>query len=139
MKLVELLRWYNLVFLLPFIGSLFLMTIQMLLGIGNDADVSTGDGEIGHDVDIGHDVSMDHDADISHDVSADTDHHIDVSGVHGHDWDLENTLLKGLGLLGFGKAPLAVIGTAFCLVWGIVGLSANQALAPVLKFPALYF
>jgi len=117
--MTELLQWWNLIFVLPFIGALFyiLMLVSGAVSTGHDGELNVG---VETDFDIGHDVNLDHDAGLEH--------------VH----DLEPGMLtRALNFLGIGKVPLSIIIISFCFLWGFFGFASNTLLAPIL--PSLIF
>ncbi len=129
--MVELLLWYNLPFVLPFVAALgyilLLASGAVSAGHGGEAEV-----DVGHDVDVGDaDADMDHDLGVEHDS--------DVGHDHDHDAGEQSSFGKVLGLLGVGKTPTSIVYISWCLIWGFVGYAANVLLAPVLRFPGVFF
>jgi len=117
--MTELLQWWNLIFVLPFVGALFyiLMLSTGAVSDGHDAELNVG---VESDLDIGHDVDVDHDAGLEH--------------FH----DLEPGMLaRALSFLGIGKVPLSIIIISFCFLWGFTGFASNTLLKPVL--PSILF
>ncbi len=117
--MTELLQWWNLIFILPFIGALFyiLMLVSGAVSADHDAELNVG---VESDVDLGHDVDLDHDAGLEH--------------IH----DLEPGMLtRALSFLGIGRVPLSIIIISFCFLWGFFGFAGNTLLAPIL--PSLIF
>ncbi|HKI04676.1 MAG TPA: hypothetical protein VKK31_22035 [Thermoanaerobaculia bacterium] len=116
--LENLLEWWNLVFLLPFVGASVFMLVQGVSGL------DSGDAHVDHDVDAGggHDLAhdLDHDADYDHDA--------EPSGF-----------TKALLFLGVGRVPVATLISALGVLWGVSGWIANQALEPVLGSPGAFF
>lgn len=115
--MTELLQWWNLIFILPFIGALFyiLMLCSGILAADHGAELN---------------VNMDHDADFH----ADVDHGAGIE--HLHDID-PGMLTRALSFLGIGRVPLSVIIISVCFLWGFAGFAGNTLLKPVL--PAFLF
>lgn len=108
--IVNLLQWWNLVFLLPFAGAAVFMLVQGVSGIhGGDAE---------------HEIESDHD----HDADANHDHEAEPS-----------TVTKALLFLGVGRVPVSTLVSTMGVLWGVSGWLANQALEPVLRSPLLFF
>ncbi len=93
---MELLEWYNLIFVAP-VG---LAAIYLGLSASGIGDL-TGEGDIDHDVDADFDhdldLDMDHDVDVDldHDVDLDMDHDVDVDLDHDVDLDMDHDLDLG--------------------------------------------
>ncbi|MFH1985400.1 MAG: hypothetical protein ABIL58_26485 [Pseudomonadota bacterium] len=115
--MAELLQWWNLIFILPFIGALFYILL-----------LCTGTVAADHDADFN--VDMDQDADLS----ADMDHSTGIE--HLHDVD-PGMLARALSFLGIGRVPLSIILISVCFLWGFTGFASNTLLKPVL--PAFLF
>lgn len=122
---MELLNWWNLIFVLPFtagVGYLLLFasgTVAVEHGVGPDAD-----------------VGLDHDADFDHDL----DHGIEHT-VHDHAVGGEHevgTIMKALSFLGLGRVPLSIIVMCFCFIWGFSGWASNQVFSSLLRVPGLF-
>jgi membrane protein implicated in regulation of membrane protease activity len=81
---MELLAWYNLIFVAP-IGLAGVYLILSATGLAGDHDVDSG---------VDHDVDMDHDVDLSvdHDVDVDMDHDVDLSVDHDVDVDMDHDI-----------------------------------------------
>ena len=112
--MMELLQWWYLIFVLPFVGALFyiLMLISGAVSADHDTDLNAG---VETDADIGHDVDLDHDGGLEH--------------LH----DLEPGMLaRALSFLGIGRVPLSIIIISFCFLWGFFGFASNTLLAPLL-------
>lgn len=118
---MELLQWYNLVFILPFVTAVGYL---VLLATGS---VAVGHGDVDADVDM--------DADIDHDV----DHGIEHTVGHGYGDHEAGLAAKALSFLGFGRVPLSIILMSFCFIWGFTGWAANTVLGGILWFPILFF
>lgn len=115
--MAELLQWWNLIFILPFIGALFY--VLMLCS-----------GVVAADQDAEFNVDMDHDADFH----ADMDHGAGIE--HLQDID-PGMLARALSFLGIGRVPLSVIIISVSFLWGFTGFAGNTILKPVL--PAFLF
>jgi hypothetical protein len=124
MQVLDLLQWWNLIFVLPF--CLALGTVLLMATGAVSAEM--GD----HDVDL--DFDLDADVDVDADVGADTDHHFDLHEATGEGSFLSNAL----SLLGVGKAPLSLIGSSFCFIWGFTGWAANQFFQSLWPAPAVF-
>jgi YqiJ-like protein len=122
---MELLAWWNLVFLLPGGAGIFLVLLSVLgLGGSHDAD---------HDVPVHHD----HDHDLHHDAPLALPPH---AGAPGHEAGHEppGLVAGALSLLGVGRAPLTVVLTILCLSFGFVGFALNRALGGLLPLWQLF-
>lgn len=108
--LLDLFQWWNLIFLLPFAGASIFMLAQGLSG------VHAGEADADHDADTDHDSDVDHD----HDAEP-------------------SDLTKALLFLGVGRVPLSTLVSTMCVLWGVSGWMANQALEPWLRSPLLFF
>ena len=92
---MELLQWYNLIFVAP-IGLAGLYLILSATGLGGHDVDTDADMDLDHDVDVDldHDVDLDldHDVDVDldHDVDLDLDHDVDVDMDHDVDADLDH-------------------------------------------------
>lgn len=118
MQVLDLLQWWNLIFVLPFCLALGLV---LLMATGA---VSAEFGD--------HDLDLDFDGDV--DIDADTDHNFDL-----HDSVGEGSFLgNALSLLGVGKAPLSLIGSCFCFIWGFAGWAANQFFESLWPAPGVF-
>ncbi len=101
-------QWWNLLFVLPFVGALFYI---LLLCSGA--------------------IAADHDLGFT--VEGDADHGIDHETGIEHIHDLNPGLLSSIvNLLGIGKVPLSIILISFCCIWGFTGFAANTLLNPIL-------
>ena len=120
--MTELLYWWNLIFVLPFVAALFYI---LLLTTG------TGAAHHGHGTDVDH--AVDHDVGIEHDV-ADTGHDFGHGVEHGCE---AGTFLRGLSFLGIGRVPVSIIVVSFCFIWGFSGWASNRMLDEIL--PATLF
>jgi hypothetical protein len=121
MQVLDLLQWWNLIFVLPFC---FALGYVLLMATGA---VSAEFG--GHDFDLDHHIELDHHLElhVSHDVAA-----------HGGEGGSGNFLGNALSLLGVGKAPLSLIGSCFCFIWGFAGWAANQFFQSLWPAPAVF-
>ncbi len=126
---MELLEWWNLIFVLPFLGALFYLILQAsgLVGIGHGGDLDV-DADADADIDAGVDAG---DLDAGHGVE-----HPHVLFDHGGD-DVSG-IAKAFSFLGVGKVPLSFILMSFCFLWGFAGWAANEILHPVLRSPVLF-
>lgn len=90
---MELLQWYNLVFLAPIgLAGIYLILSATGLGSGDGADADA-DADLDHDLDLGadhdFDVGADHDVDIGadHDFDVGADHDVDIGADADADVD----------------------------------------------------
>jgi hypothetical protein len=118
MNFVDLLQWWNLIFLLPF-GLALVYVLLMATG----AVVAEG----------GHDFGLDHDQDVGLDHDIDHDAHMDAHAPEGPGF-----VGHMLTLLGVGRVPLSLIATCFCFVWGFSGWASNEVFRSFMPAPALY-
>jgi membrane protein implicated in regulation of membrane protease activity len=157
---VELLQWYNIVFVAP-IGLAAIYLILSASGIGSDTghDLDThAELDMHHEVELSHDVDMDHDVDVGHDVTPEhdlgADHDVaaeheaqagvehevhDAHFVEQHD---QSFAMRALSVLGFGKVPVSILMTCLMVIFGATGLICNGLFAQVLPWkwaPTLYF
>ncbi len=109
--MTELLQWWNLLFVLPFIGALAYI---LLLCTGA--------------------VAAEHDMGLHVDSGADLEHDAGLEHIH----DIHPGFLSSLlNLLGIGKVPLSIIIISFCCIWGFVGFAGNTILKAMFP-PALF-
>jgi hypothetical protein len=116
---MELLEWWNLIFLLPAFAALLYL---LLLALG--ALPAEGEhGDLHVEVHGAHFEFHPHDlaGDISHDVLHESD---PFRGV--------------LSLIGVGRIPLSLVVMSFCFLWGFFGWVANQVFSSVIPNPALF-
>jgi membrane protein implicated in regulation of membrane protease activity len=111
--MMDLLRWYNLIFLLP-AGVAVLVLLVSGLESGEDSDADVSDGGDGGDAAEGDDAG-------DGDESAE-------DGPARH----------VLGFFGVGRAPLTIVLAALLIGWGISGIAANEALQPRLQIPGRF-
>lgn len=126
--MLEILEWWNLVFVLPFLAGLLYLGL-LCVGLVGEHEV---DADIDHDISI----DVDHDAD----VGGDLDHGIEHSTEVGHDHDGEHgAFVKALGFLGVGRVPISLVLMSFCFLWGASGYLGNQFFKDVFRHPAFFF
>ena len=120
---MELLQWWNLVFLLPAVAALLyllLLAFGALPAEGHDGDVHV---EPGPHVEV-HGAHIEiHPSDLPDDIG------------HGADTD---PFRGALGLIGVGRIPLSLVLMSFFFLWGFFGWVANQVFSSVLPLPALF-
>jgi hypothetical protein len=121
----ELLEWYNLVFVLPF-----------LAGLGYLLLLATGSVSAGHDGDIDHDVDLDSDAEMSQGFEHAVGH--EHSLEHGHDSG-QSAAIKALSFIGFGKIPMSLMLMSWCFIWGFTGWASVQFFTWILQYPLVSF
>ncbi|RME51169.1 MAG: DUF1449 family protein [Deltaproteobacteria bacterium] len=140
---MELLAWWNLVFLIP--GSMGIMlALLSAIGLGEG-----GEHDLAADADHDIDVAPDHDIDVApdHDIDVAPDHDIDVAPDHagaveigeGGEASPDSGFLSDmLSLLGWGRVPLMLFLTIFCLSFSFLGLGLNRFLSAFFS-PAAFF
>ncbi len=162
-NLHNLLQWWNLLFALPLVvGMLFSLITALGFASTGHAAAERGDieqGDIAHEVDAG-------DGDLEHgDIGQDTDLHAEQGDAmdsvpaemadgeaghgahaeHGHEAGHgnhnhhESVFTQILEAFGIGRGVPISVMLPFCMMlWGVLGLVSNQALHPLLRFPAVY-
>lgn len=117
MTIQTLVEWWNLIFVLPFMGALL---YTLLLATGT--------------------VAGDHDADVDHDIDHDFDHGVEQSVGHDHHFEHTEpgTLLKSLTFLGFGKVPISILLTSFLYIWGVTGWIVNTLFYATFLPPGIF-
>jgi len=110
---MELLQWWNLIFVLPFVGALMYILLLAFGVVSVDHDVAA---------DFGPDVDLDHDVDI------DVDHDVGIEHSVGHEIGAHEpgAFLRALSFLGVGRVPISIIIVSFCFIWGFVGWVCNS-------------
>ncbi len=118
---MELLQWWNLIFLLPAFAALLYL---LLLALG------ALPAEGGHG-----------------DLHVEPGLHVEIHGahieLHAHDL-LDDVAHDGdpfrgaLSLIGVGRIPLSLVVMSFCFLWGFFGWVANQFFSSVIPNPALF-
>lgn len=133
---MNLLTWWNLIFVLPFSAALIYILFQAFTGLGMEHG-----GDIDHDigVDVDHDVDLDMDHDTDLGVDHDVEHHFGVehSTEFGHADDT-SAIVKALSFLGIGRVPISIVFMTFCFIWGFTGWMSNMVLAPILRYPVIF-
>jgi membrane protein implicated in regulation of membrane protease activity len=107
----------------------------------SDADLHAEHGDFEHGVDtqaelgdVAHPVETVH-GEVSHDADAEHGHEAGHSDHNHH----ESALTQILEAFGIGRGvPLSVMLPFCMMLWGVLGLASNQALEPLLRFPAVY-
>lgn len=114
--MMELLRWYNLIFLLPAgVAILVLLVAGLESGDDSDADLSdAGDAGEGGETAEGDDLG-----DAEEGAEDGTGRHL-------------------LGFFGVGRAPLTIVLAALLIGWSVGGFAANEALQPRLGVPTRF-
>ena len=112
---MELLAWWNLIFLLP--GTVGTMLVLLsALGLGHDPDMHTDlAGDAHAEIGAGHDVDAHHEA-----------------GAGAGDHGVDSLVGDALSLLGVGRVPLMVLLPMLCLFFGFFGFGVNQTLSALL-------
>ncbi len=144
-NLHHLLQWWNLLFALPLvIGVLFSLvtalgffSAQQAEGDHGDADQDIAAGDLHHEAggEAEHDVpAVAEHGEVTHEASAEHSHEAEQSTPHH-----ESFLTQLLEAFGIGRGVPVSVMLPFCLMlWGVLGLVSNQALQPLLRFPAVY-
>jgi hypothetical protein len=128
---MDLLRWWNLIFLLPGVAALLYL---ILLATG-----SVGEGEAGGDVDLDADADLDLDADLDHELTHGIEHVVGEGGHTGGGGQQQpGGMLQVLSLFGVGRIPLSLLAMSFCFLWALLGWLGNQVFGSVLRTPALF-
>lgn len=134
--MMNLLTWWNLIFVLPFSAALIYILFQAFTGLGVEQGADA-DHDVGADVDHDIDMDMDHDADIG--VDHDIERHFGVEHTtefsHTND---ANAIVKALSFLGVGRVPISIVFMTFCFIWGFTGWMSNLLLAPILRYPVVF-
>ena len=131
----ELLMWWNLPFVLPFIAGVGYILLMATGTVASEHDVDVGvDHEFDAGIDADHDVELDHDASVEHAAEFGHDHD------HGLSEQQQTSIFQAmLGFIGVGKVPLSILLVTFCLLWGFFGYSSNIVFKSTLHFPLVYF
>jgi membrane protein implicated in regulation of membrane protease activity len=120
---MELLQWWNLIFLLPAMAALLYLLLLALGALPAE----------GHDADV--------------DLDVDPDLHIEVHSPHtdihpgnlpNHTPSVSDPFRGALSLIGVGRVPLSLVLMSFLFLWGFFGWLANQVFGSVIAAPALF-
>jgi hypothetical protein len=122
-SIVNVLSWWNLIFVLPAIGALLYLLLLATGAVAGD----TGD------------VDADLDADLDPGDFHGIEHAIGEAGT-APDGTTSSPggLLHVLSLVGVGRAPLSLLLISFCFLWGLLGWLGNAALGAVIASPAIF-
>jgi len=134
---MELLQWYNLIFVAPVVLSAIYLVLSATGLSGADHDLDH-DVHFDHDVHVDHDIDHDVDHDVHHDAGQDSDHDAHDTSASHHD----SLLLRALSVIGFGKVPVSILMTCLMVIFGSTGLVANGLFKYALPWswgPTLYF
>ena len=115
---MDLLHWWNLIFLLPAAAALILLLLLTLGAVPSEGFPG--------DVDVHVDTGLDA-PDAGHIAS-----HPEAAHAAG------DPFLGALSLIGVGRAPLSLVLLSFGLLWGFVGVLANRVFASFIASPAVY-
>jgi hypothetical protein len=113
---MDLLEWYNLIFVLPFTGALLYLA---MLAAGLSAHGADSDADL--DVHAGTDFGV--------------EHGVEVPAAHGHAEAHGATAV--LTFLGVGRVPISILLLSLCFLWGFAGWASNRLLGELLPLPAL--
>ncbi len=122
--------------------------------VGHDMGATAEHGDIDHgadahvdhgDIDHAGDIHADH-GDTGHPVPAEVIHgevaheaHAEHAHEAGHGNHHESVFTQILEAFGIGRGVPISVMLPFCMMlWGVLGLASNQALHPLLRFPAIY-
>lgn len=117
---MNLLQWWNLIFLLPAVAAL-LYLLLMALGAAPTE---------GHDA--GFDLHADIDGEV--DLDVDGDAHVETGEAHGNGDPVPSVL----SLIGVGRIPLSLVLMSFAFLWGFFGWAGNLAFGTILPAPGLF-
>lgn len=98
--------------------------------LGHGADIHANHGDIGHHLpaEVAH-------GEVAHDAQAEHAH----EAGHGNRNHHESVFTQILEAFGIGRGVPISVMLPFCMMlWGVLGLASNQALHPLLRFPAIY-
>ena len=157
MSINDMLQWWNLIYLAPFMISLVWIVATVFMG-AHDGGMGHGAHGVGHDVSsgIGHAAhGLEHGIEnalhsaghaIEHSLHMENGHAAD-DGSHAHAHDSSHShdghgddsiMARVLLILGIGRVPITLLIGVFLLCWGSFGMLANRFFEPVMKFPAVY-
>jgi membrane protein implicated in regulation of membrane protease activity len=167
-NLHSLLQWWNLLFALPLVVGVLFSLVTAFGFVSTERGETGHGGDAGHDTDAGIEHGIEHAADVSadhgdlhHDVDihadhGDVEHSVPAEVAHGevaHEAHAEHAQEAGQGnhnhhesvftqileAFGIGRGVPISVMLPFCMMlWGVLGLASNQALHPLLRFPAVY-
>jgi hypothetical protein len=116
--LSDLFQWWNLIFVLPFVGAVLYILALGFGAIGHDVDGTVDGGTGGH---LGHGLP--------HASGAETD---------GAGHATPTGFAAVLDFLGVGRVPLAIVLPSFWLIWSFVGFVVNSLLDQLIKAQSAY-
>jgi hypothetical protein len=129
MQFWDLFQWWNLIFTLPFGVGLLPLLLQAL-GASHFHHSGHVPGHHLHHLGHAH-LPTHHPAPGSHTPA--------TAATHARaQVEAQEMPSRVLTLLGVGKAPVMLVFSIFCLIWGATGVAANQIFARVLRAPTLY-
>jgi membrane protein implicated in regulation of membrane protease activity len=121
---MDLLEWWNLIFLLPALAALLYLALLATGAVSTESDF---------------------DADVEVDVDIDADLDAAPGSIHGIEHALGpeqdqpgSRFGETLAFLGFGRVPLSIILLTFCFLWGFAGWATNTILKGALDRPAVF-
>jgi membrane protein implicated in regulation of membrane protease activity len=121
---MDLLEWWNLIFLLPALAALLYLALLATGSVSTDGDVEAEfDADVDADLDTDAEVAPTHG--IEHTLGAEQDH-------------ADSRFGEALSFLGFGRVPLSIILITFCFLWGFAGWATNTILSDALDRPAVF-
>ena len=122
---MELLQWWNLIFLLPAVAALLYLLLLALGALPAEGDHGDVHMEPGLHVEI-HGAHIEiHPGDLPDDLAHDVSH--DSDPFRG-----------ALSLIGVGRIPLSLVLMSFLFLWGFFGWVGNQVFGSLLPSPALF-
>lgn len=111
---MEFLEWWNLIFILPFLGGICYLVL--MLASGSSAMEQEVEVDLEGEVDLG-----------------------EIINEPSLDVDTEPGLVfEALSFLGIGKIPMSIIILTFCFLWGFFGWIGNQIFRQILPSPGLF-
>lgn len=146
MNIQDLLQWWNLIYAAPLLISvvwILASAVSGFDGVHGDHDFSDTDTDADVDADAGHDIA--HDGHMDAAVHSHSAGHVDLihdgavrgGDLMGHHHD-HSPLSPLFAFLGIGQVPISLMIGIFLFCWGAFGLAANQGLASIMKYPAIY-
>jgi hypothetical protein len=111
---MEFLQWWNLIFILPFLGGIFYLFL--MIAFGSSVLEQEVEVDLEGEVDIGEII---------------TEPSFEVDTEPGE-------VFEALSFLGIGKIPISIIILTFCFLWGFLGWISNQIFRQILPSPGLF-
>lgn len=146
MQFWDLFQWWNLIFTLPFGIGLLPLLMQAVGAVhfhGGPHLPHVGGHHLthvgGHHLpQVGHAHVATHGQALSAAPTAHGPTHAPATAdAHAHA-DAQQAPSRILSILGIGKAPIMLVFSIFCLIWGATGVVGNQVFFRILRLPGLY-